>query len=73
MIALACIILVLSGVILMVSQGVGPFARDPWEAYYFRFRKIPKVMQKIIIIIATITALISTLVLIGVIPVDPSK
>ena len=70
MIALACIILVLSGVVLMISQGVGPFAREPWEAYYFRFRKIPNGMQKVIILIASIVAIVSTCIVIGIIPVE---
>jgi len=70
MIVLACILLVLSGLLLMVSQGVGPFAREPWEAQYFRFRKLPQAIRITLITCATLVAIACTLVVVGIIPVE---
>ena len=66
MIALACVILVLSGILLMIATGVGPFARDPWEKYHFSFRKLSDWKQKLIILCASAIAIICSLAIIGV-------
>lgn len=66
MIALACVILVLSGIVLMVATGVGPFARDPWERYHFSFRKLPSWKQKLLVLPALILAIACSLTIIGV-------
>ena len=51
----------------MLSQGVGPFAKDPWEKHYFAFRQLSPAIRYSLIIPATILALLSSLVLIGLI------
>jgi hypothetical protein len=66
MIALACVILVLSGIVLMVATGVGPFARDPWERYHFSFRKLPTWKQKFLVVPALVLAIVCSLTIIGV-------
>jgi len=66
MYALACVVLAISGVVLMALTGVGPFARDPWESYYFALQKKPKWLRNSLLACATTAALICTLVLIGV-------
>ena len=68
MIAFSCILLILSGLVLMVSQGVGPFAREPWEDYHLQFRALAKSKQTLFVSLSALVAILSTLVLIGVIP-----
>ena len=65
MIAIACILLAISGVVLMLSLGVGPFAHEPWEEYYFAFKKRPKWLQTTIQFTASIVAAAMTLLIIG--------
>ncbi len=67
MYALACVLLVISGVVLMACTGVGPFSREPWERYYFSLRKKTPNLRLMLLICASIIALTSTLILIGVI------
>lgn len=64
--ALACILLVFSGVLLMLATGVGPFSRAPWEEQYFRFRRLPTWPRRVIVLSSAVTALLCTLYLIGV-------
>lgn len=66
MIALACVVLVLSGIVLMVATGVGPFARDPWERYHFSFRQRPKWQQGLMLYPALVLAIVCSLAIIGV-------
>lgn len=65
--ALACVVLVFCGLILMVSQGVGPFAKDPWEKHYFAYRKLSKLKQYLLLVPAVVLAIICSLIIIGVI------
>ena len=66
MIPLACVVLVLSGIVLMIAAGVGPFARVPWERHHFSYRKLPTWKQRLIVIPATIVAILCSLIIIGV-------
>jgi|GEM_PF-1716006 len=63
----AIIALVFSVLLLMVSQGVGPFANEPWERFYFSFRKLSPIKQKLLIAPASAIALLASLILIGLI------
>lgn len=67
MYALACVFLAISGVVLMAVTGVGPFARDPWERYYFALQKKPKWINRTLLATASMVAVICTLILVGVI------
>ncbi|EAT11442.1 hypothetical protein HF888_12670 [Bermanella marisrubri] len=67
MYALACVLLAISGVVLMAVTGVGPFSRDPWERYYFSLRKKPKWLTQVLLITASALSIACTLVLVGVI------
>lgn len=64
MIALSCIFLVLSCVVLMLSLGVGPFARAPWEDYHFTFKKRSGWAQSAIKLAASIIATVMTIIII---------
>jgi hypothetical protein len=66
MIALACVILVLSGIVLMIATGVGPFSRDPWEQYHISFRKRPAWQQRLLVIPSILIAIACSLTIIGV-------
>jgi len=66
MIALACVMLVLSGIVLMVAAGVGPFAREPWERFHFSFRKLSSWKQRLLVLPALILAIVCSLAIIGV-------
>lgn len=65
MTVIAIIALVFCVLLLMVSQGVGPFANQPWEQFYFAFRKLSPIKQKLLIAPASLIALLASLMLIG--------
>lgn len=67
MTVIAIIALVFCVLLLMVSQGVGPFANAPWERFYFAFRKLSPTKQTLLIAPASAIALLASLVLIGLI------
>ena len=66
MIALACVILVLSGIVLMIATGVGPFSRDPWDQYHISFRKLPTWQQRVLVVPSIFIAIACSLTIIGV-------
>jgi hypothetical protein len=65
MTVIAIIALVFCVLLLMVSQGVGPFANQPLEQFYFAFRKLSPIKQKLLITPASLIALLASLILIG--------
>lgn len=64
---IAIIALVICVLLLMVGQGVGPFAHEPWERFYLALRKQSTLTQNLVIIPAALIALLSSLIIIGLI------
>jgi uncharacterized membrane protein SirB2 len=67
MIALSCIILILSGTTLMVIAGVGPFAQEPWSKYHLAYKRMHTYRQDLILYPAILFSIICSLILIGVV------
>lgn len=67
MIAFACIILILSVTSLMVINGVGPFAQEPWVKYHLAYKKMDISIQALILYPSILFSIICSLVLIGVV------
>lgn len=62
---LACILLILSALILMVKYGAGPFSKLPWYTIHSRFLNLHRYLQNILFYSALILSLFSSLILMG--------
>ncbi|GAA6135201.1 hypothetical protein NBRC116188_19910 [Oceaniserpentilla sp. 4NH20-0058] len=68
MTALACVLLIFSGLTLMVVYAVGPFANDPWLAIHVRFKTLSAVTQVSLKYSALSVSIVCSLQIIGVFP-----